>query len=142
MAGLYRRGKAETISFACTPLAPDCFAPADDKGAMQMGAVATGFLAIRRHVLVRMAAEMDIRQVVGGPDVQPGDWTSNLFVFFAPHLLADTREELSEDYNFCRRLREMGVEIWADPAIILDHWKLVALHADPMALIVPTQAAG
>lgn len=34
-----------------------------------------------------------------------------------------------EDYEFCRKCKEMGVEVWLNPSIRLRHWHMVPLEA-------------
>ena len=56
VAGLYRRGIVESISFACLPLGADMVAPAGPGGLMELGGVATGFLSIERAVFAAVEA--------------------------------------------------------------------------------------
>lgn len=70
----------------------------------------TGFMCIRRNVLQAVAAKSE--SYVGAQGRTPA-------LFMTP--IHDDGFE-SEDYNFCRRARDLGFKIVADPSIKLGHW--------------------
>lgn len=70
----------------------------------------TGFMQIRREVLETMANHSESYEGNGGRRVPA--------LFMTP-VHNDGLE--SEDYNFCRRARELGFKIIADPSIKLGH---------------------
>ena len=41
---------------------------------------------------------------------------------------------LSEDWGFCRRWRQIGGKVWADPSIKLVHYGEHAYRGDPMGM--------
>ena len=71
---------------------------------------ATGFLAIHRRVVERMAEELPV--TFSGP--------REFHPFFLP-FIADDGEYLSEDYAFAERARLLGFKAWLDPSIALGH---------------------
>jgi len=80
--------------------------------------VGTGFMLIAREVLEAMAAAYpDLHCVVtdlAGPSMPT-------VMFFDGMIDPETREQLSEDYAFCRRWTALGGEIWADFQSRLTH---------------------
>lgn len=70
----------------------------------------TGFFLISRHVLETLAAQSESYE---GPD-------GRVSALFMTPVHNDIFE--SEDYFFCRRAREAGFKIIADPAIKLGHY--------------------
>jgi len=70
----------------------------------EVDGIGTGFLLIKRAVLERFTP--DVVKLIGTP-----------FGFgYAP----DGVEE-GEDLSFCRRIKKLGVKVWADPTIMLGH---------------------
>jgi hypothetical protein len=95
-------------------------------GAFEMEAIGTGMVLIAREVIVRMCeAWPHLRyQTAPGP-FEPGDWRGHLWALFDTHLDPETRTFWSEDYTFCRRWRQLGGQVWADPALQVQHWGYV-----------------
>lgn len=91
----------------------------DAAGNLMVASVGTGFLKIRRNVFEElMAAHPEWRRrsnVTDNPDAQRWYWR-----FFA---WGDTGlDEIGEDYEFCRRWRDLGGSVWVDPSIRLKHF--------------------
>lgn len=82
-----------------------------EDGFGQVAYLATGFMLIRREVLVRVAeANPDLVSVMTDMNTAP----TRTVMFFETMIEPDSREYLSEDYAFCRRWRALGGEVWAD----------------------------
>jgi hypothetical protein len=82
-----------------------------EDGFGQVAYLATGFMLIRREVLVRVAeTHPDLVSVIVDMNAAPKRTT----MFFETMIEPESREHLSEDYAFCRRWREVGGEVWAD----------------------------
>jgi hypothetical protein len=82
---------------------------------------ATGFMLIQRGVLERMCARFKdelhcVNDIIGTSQSVP-DYVAVFDCMIDP----ESRRYLSEDYAFCRRLQQMGGEIWADVASPLAH---------------------
>ena len=82
-------------------------------GLVRAKRVATAFMLVRREVFEKMAAtHPDWRY----RDVRSDRWLTAMFDF-------KLTEEgyMGEDFLFCDRARELGFEVWIDPAIKLGH---------------------
>jgi hypothetical protein len=82
----------------------------------KMDAVATGFMAIRSTVIDRLEP-VTTPYVTEGTEVRTWFWLE---------LLNGTDE--GEDYNFCRKFREVGGEVWVDPDIRVRHYTGSVCH--------------
>lgn len=73
----------------------------------------TGFMMIKREVFDQLEK--------AHPEwiVEDGGGHEYCCFFQAP---PEDRMELSEDYFFCKRWRELGGEVLVDPSIVLHHW--------------------
>lgn len=96
----------------------------DEMGAVEVAGVGAAFLLINRRVFADMAAAHPDWKRPGAPD-WPEDLRAHYFEFFAT-TEADEHGELSEDYGFCHRWRQMGAagdknRVWVDPTIRLGH---------------------
>ena len=80
---------------------------------------ATGFLMYKRKVIEDLIAahpEWKYKDDIGlGPD-----FADTLYAIFDCYIDANGHY-LSEDWAFCRRVKEMGYEIWCDSSISLNH---------------------
>ena len=83
---------------------------ADDAGLLEVEAVPTGFLRIRRHVLEALAEKAPKFMSKSGT-VMP--------LIFERTLEGQTR--YGGDITFCRKWRAMGGKIWLDPEIEMEH---------------------
>lgn len=83
-------------------------------GLMEVEGVGTGFLRITRKAAERLAAAY--------PDdwytdpTAPGMTIRNMFEFSV-----EGHKLNSEDYNFCRKARAIGLKVFVDPDQVLDH---------------------
>jgi hypothetical protein len=80
-------------------------------GLIEVDGIATGFLRIRRGALERMIAHF--------PDL----WADERGVKIPWLFDYELRDHnyFSEDYVFCRRFREAGGRVWADPSLPFHH---------------------
>ena len=81
----------------------------------------TGFMMIRREVLVRMMAAYPELRFAAAHDRATEDTSPHQFALFDCMIEPETQHYLSEDYTFCRRWRALGGEIWLDTQGALVH---------------------
>ena len=80
---------------------------------------ATGFMMIQRDVFTRMAAKMPEIECVN--DILKQDGTPKYFAFFDCIIDPENKRYLSEDYTFCRRAQNIGIDVWVDIVSPLSH---------------------
>lgn len=85
---------------------------ADDDGLVEVDAVPTGFLRIKRHVLETLAGKAVGFIGQGGGDVP--------YKIIFERLVADGRR-WSGDYGFCRKWKAEGGKIYVDPEMVFSH---------------------
>jgi hypothetical protein len=111
-----------------------------DNGFVRVLDGATGFMLIKRDVLERMNTRYrDELHCVNDILSSSGD-TPSYVALFDCMIDPQSRRYLSEDYAFCRRLQQMGGEIWADIACPLAHIGSQMLRGDPAARHAATLA--
>jgi len=133
IAGLYRKKRLDQVEFAVNMLPGETAMRDPETGAVQCAAVATGFLCIKRNVIESMVqAFPHLHYHMPDGDGTPGNWRSHTYALFDCWIDPITRAYLREDYAFCSRWRAMGGEVWCDPGLILEHYGMLALSADPM----------
>ncbi len=144
IAGLYRKKSLDRVEFAVNLLPNEAGSARRDPetGAVQVAAVATGFLCIKRHVIERMVEAMpETRYAMREGDGAPGDWRDHTHALFDCKIDPATGGYLSEDYLFCHRWRALGGEVWCDPGLVLEHHGALCLSADPMAGLTVASSA-
>lgn len=145
IGGLYRRKQLDRVEWVWNRLPPDEERRNPQTGAIACAAVGTGFMLIRRDVITRMIEATLIRAEDGTvcspwryttapQDGDAGGWRDHTFTVF-DCFTDETGNYLSEDYAFCRRWRELGGTVWADPALLLDHSGTATFAADPWAAL-------
>lgn len=87
----------------------------DADGLLEVAAVATGFLRIRREVLEQMA-----EHAPKFTDKGPLDGARTLPLIF--ERVIHNGERWGGDYNFCRKWRDLGGTIWLDPEMRFEHY--------------------
>ncbi len=91
----------------------------------------TGFLMIKREVIVKMAARHPelkyARENRADDSLKDSSWR---FALFNCMIDPATGVYLSEDFSFCRRWVDMGGEIWADLQSRLTHTGPISLVGD------------
>jgi hypothetical protein len=92
----------------------------DEDGFIEVAETATGFMCIKREVILRMMKHYPELNYV--PDGPPNNPDANLhFLLFDCMVDPDSGRYLSEDYAFCRRWRDMGGKVWVDTLSRLVH---------------------
>lgn len=86
----------------------------------KMDAVATGFMAIRSTVIDRLEP-VTRAYVTEGTKVRTWFWLDLITID------GEVTDE-GEDYNFCRKFREVGGECWVDPDIRVRHYTGSVCH--------------
>lgn len=86
---------------------------ADANGFQQVEYGSTGFMLIKRQVLVRMA-EAFPELMYKYSFTTTFDHMFDNFAFFETMIDPETRDYLPEDYAFCKRWRSLGGEVHAD----------------------------
>jgi len=97
---------------------------------MEVAESGTGFMLIKRHVLERIAEQRpDLRYK---PDhVRSSfDGSKEITCFFDAGIDPDSRRYLSEDYSFCKIVRQLGMKIWIAPWMKTIHIGQMYYHAD------------
>jgi hypothetical protein len=95
-------------------------AKVDKDGFISVAYAATGFMMIRRRVLMQMAEAMPQLRY-GHSFVNAADYGQTNYAFFDTEIDAQTREYLPEDYAFCRRWQSLGGEVHADVFSTFSH---------------------
>ncbi len=93
---------------------------ADGDGFVEVAEAPTGFMCIKRDVLLRMMKHYPaLNYVPDGPSNNPEAHLH--WLFFDCMVDPDSGRYLSEDYAFCRRWRDMGGKVWVDTLCKLVH---------------------
>jgi hypothetical protein len=101
-------------------------------GAIEVDAVGTGFMMIKRSALLRLMGEFpDLKYDKPKSDATT-EYLFNLFSF-------EMRDGvyLSEDFNFCRLWRSVGGQVWIMPQIRLRHCGMHGFDARVSDLLAP-----
>lgn len=114
VCGVYPTRSGER-SFLFRPSKDDAGRPIQDKHLLRMEYVPAGFLLLSRDCIAKMRESR--------PDLlctpRDGDVSRSFYAFFDTEVYES--EYWGEDFVFCRRAREAGIEIWCDPLIEFDH---------------------
>ncbi len=113
VAGIYPMKNDDEIEFPVKPLPGERWA--DARGLVEVEGVPTGFLKIRRRVLETLAATVPSHF---GRGESPGD-RMRIPVIFERTLNGDSRR--GGDYEFCRKARAAGFQVFVDPMMQLAH---------------------
>lgn len=93
---------------------------ADAHGFVEVAEAPTGFMCIKRDVILRMMQRYpNLRYTPDGPPNHPRAHLH--WLFFDCMVDPDSGRYLSEDYAFCRRWRDMDGKIWVDSQSKLMH---------------------
>ena len=82
-------------------------------GFLQVVAVGTGFMLIRREVIETLDEQH--------PELAFGEPAEKRIALFETMIHPKTRRYLPEDFAFCLRCRQAGLKIWANTASKLTH---------------------
>ncbi len=97
--------------FFFTAVHPD--QPHDFDEPLEVTETGTGFMMVQRRVFERIAE--------AHPELQyEDDWTNETYTHFFPIGITN-RRLLSEDFDFCRLVRELGMKVWVMPRVNLGH---------------------
>jgi hypothetical protein len=111
----------------------------DAMGAVEVRGFGAAFMLINRTVFNRMvAAHGDAWKRDGAPD-----WSAELRAYYFEFFTQSERDEfgeLSEDYGFCHRWRQLGGQVWADPTIRLGHVGSFNFAGSVEELLIPKEA--
>lgn len=88
-------------------------------GLLEVEAVPTGFICMRRAMLERMVQHYPDSKFA--TEHCPKGYAWDLFDAYWEQEEGGLRQKLGEDYSFCRRWRDMGGQIWVDPSISMGH---------------------
>jgi hypothetical protein len=88
--------------------------PAREDGLMEVKRIGTGFMCIARDVFSRIL-------LAHGPEIQYKDLDSGRTEYDFWRVGVRHGEYLSEDWWFCDVCRELGIKIWADTQVLLNH---------------------
>ena len=109
---------------------------------IELNRVGTGLMMIRRDVIEALAdRHAELRYAADALDRESGLAGDHLTALFQPMIDSDTGHLLSDDYAFCRRVRDAGYRIWLAPWMRTTHTgparfagalaDLAALSAEP-----------
>lgn len=89
----------------------------DSDGLIEVEGIPTGFMRIRKPLLRKLADEARQYAVRGSDDQLPAP------LIFERGLTSDNDfyTRVSGDYNFCRKWRALGGEVYLDPELYLEH---------------------
>ena len=89
-------------------------------GLIKLKDAATGFMLIKREVILKMIASYPELYFNNDLNMDPEfeKWT---YLFFDCMHDKESKRYLSEDYAFCRRWQALDGEVWLDPIVNLDH---------------------
>ena len=110
-------------------------------GLIELHDAGTGFMMIKRETILKMIEKYP--ELKYNNDVQMGgvDLKDNFYAMFDTMIDPIDRRYLSEDYTFCRRLQNMGGQIWLDPSISLNHYGSFCFQGNPEMIIQFDQPA-
>lgn len=114
VAGTTVKRGTDLNCFRGTGMNIDRFRHDDKRGLIKAGAVGTGFIMLRRDMILKMQRAY--------PNLRLEDESSGdpAYALFAEMLTPEGSDE-GEDYSFCNRWTAIGGEIWIDPWLVLSH---------------------
>jgi hypothetical protein len=106
--------------FALDPLEPQASFRLDEP--LELSRVGTGLMMIRRDVIETLCARHpELRFTPDQLDRESGLVGDHITALFQPLIDPDTGHLLSDDYAFCRRVRDAGYRIWLAPWMRTSH---------------------
>ncbi len=120
VAGIYPMKNDDEVEYPVKPLPGERWARAD--GLVEVEGVPTGFLKIRRRVLETLAETVPTHF---GRGESPGD-RRRIPIIFERTLNGDSRR--GGDYEFCRKARAAGFQVYVDPMMQLAHQGVKVWH--------------
>ncbi len=89
---------------------------------VEISEAGTGFMMIRRPTLEKFEASYP--NLTFRPDhvrTENFDGTREVFQYFQAEIDPESKRYLSEDYWFCKKIRDVGMKVWLCPWIELQH---------------------
>lgn len=114
VGGVYPSRDGKTFTFR--PSHNEDMSIASDGGLLKMEYIPAGFMLMKRSVIEKMIAKHPNDYFEPKHESMKGN---SGWMFFNTELWDG--EFWGEDYVFCRKAREAGVDIWVDPLIPFDH---------------------
>jgi hypothetical protein len=138
VAGVYP-ARGDQKCFLFRPITNEDGTIVNDNHLLKMQYIPAGFMLLSRSVFAKMREKY--------PELyyEPKDKRNNPepgYCFFDTEVFEG--EFWGEDFVFCRRAREAGVEIWVDPLIQFDHAGTIGMMTDclkPLRPLEPQEAA-
>ena len=112
-----------------------------DNGFAKVHCAATGFMCIRRSVFDRMREAYGAEARYVNDTLEEEAARHHNYTFFDCGIDPDTRQYLSEDYNFLRKWRAVGGEVWADLVSPLKHVGSHGFEGSVLDTLVPADRA-
>jgi hypothetical protein len=116
ICGVYPARGADLHAFTFRPCKNEDESIVQDKHLLKMEYVPAGFMLISRSAIEKMRNKYP--ELYYSPK-HSKDNSESAYCFFDTEVRDG--EFWGEDYVFCRRAREAGIEIWCDPLIEFDH---------------------
>jgi hypothetical protein len=122
VGGFYPRKSDGPLAWIANGFNDEPKAP-DERGLVELMYIGTGFLCVKREVFEKMKEHWPADNYVGdGPAKRP---EHNFFpVGVVPNRCdktGKTNRYLSEDWYFCERALQLGLKVWGDSKVILQH---------------------
>jgi hypothetical protein len=93
----------------------------------------TGLMLIKREVLVKLTEGLLRDQWYTDTEAEPGRAHKNWDFF--PSGLGDSNDYLSEDFRFCKLVRDQGMSIWLAPWVRTQHQGVTTFYGDMRAQV-------
>ncbi len=100
----------------------------------------SGFMMIQRKVFERFAEYYPKAFYISDGKEREDNITTKILSCFDTHITPEGRY-LSEDFNFCRLVREMGMKVWVAPWLQLNHLGHYKFIGNPQAFTVSAETA-
>lgn len=91
------------------------------KPLIEASRVSAGFMKIRKEVLKKYHdAYPELRSEEETPGHKPDEPTGDITIFF--ERMKEGKTIYCQDMAFCKRLEDIGVDMWIDPTLKIGHW--------------------
>jgi len=117
VGGLYPIKQERRLKWVANPLHDK--PPPDHRGLVRVRNIGTGFLLVKREVFEEMARQLP--EIAFSDDYVTGRIEWDFFPVGVQEDYDGVRKYESEDWGLCRLARRLGFEIYADPAVTLQH---------------------
>jgi hypothetical protein len=104
---------------------------------MEVTECATGFMMVQRHVFEKFALAHPTLHYKSDGREQKGLGEGNILACFETAII-DGRY-LTEDYNFCRMVRQLGMKVWVAPWVELSHLGHYKFVGNALAMSEPVK---